>query len=176
MMGWWGDVLRSGQGRGCPGLTAYTPPWARIALEGGAIVITAVTGKTLSEGAHATGLPTDPDLIASRSRHGGKSRSKGIVGNDVPGAPTAGLHALTRDAKENLFTAWLDKHGGKGTKLYGAHSADGAHWSKNVLIYDSPEGTICECCHPSAAIDVAREFWRCRRALTKCGFLGRQGL
>ena len=142
-------------------LTRHRGP--RLALAGGAIVITAVTGKTLSDGPHAHGLPTDGDLIAWRSVDGGKSWSKGVVVNDVPGAPTEGLHALTSDGKGNLFAAWLDKRSGKGTKLYGARSTDGVHWSKNVLIYDSPEGTICECCHPSAAIDADGQIlvmWR----------------
>ena len=142
-------------------LTRHRGP--RIALAGNAIVITAVTGKTLSEGPHAHGLPADGDLIAWRSTDGGKSWSQGVVVNDVPGAPTEGLHALTSDAKGNLFAVWLDKRSAKGTKLYGAHSTDGVHWSKNVLIYDSPEGTICECCHPSAAIDADGQIlvmWR----------------
>jgi len=142
-------------------LTRHRGP--RIALSGGAIVITAVTGKTLSEGPHAHGLPVDGDLIAWRSVDGGKTWSKGVVVNDVPGAPTEGLHTLASDAKGNLFAAWLDKRSGKGTKLYGALSKDGIHWSKNVLIYDSPEGTICECCHPSAAFDGSGQIlvmWR----------------
>jgi hypothetical protein len=38
--------------------------------------------------------------------------------------------------------------------LQGARSTDGGlTWSKNVMIYRSPEGTICVCCHPSVAID-----------------------
>jgi hypothetical protein len=46
----------------------------------------------------------------------------------------------------------LDHRDGKGTKLYGARSSDsGATWSKNMAIYASPDGSICECCHPSAA-------------------------
>ena len=154
------DPVKVAEGAVLP-LTRHRGP--RIAFTGGAIVITAVTGKTLSEGAHARGLPTDGDLIAWRSVDGGKSWSKGIVVNDVPGAPTEGLHALASDGKGNLFAAWLDKRGGKGTKLYGAHSTDGVHWSRNVLIYDSPEGTICECCHPSAAIDADGQIlvmWR----------------
>ena len=84
--------------------------------------------------------------------------------NDAPGAPTEGLHSLAADAKGDLFAAWLDKRGGHGTKLYGARSTDGGvTWSKNVMIYDSPEGTICECCHPSVAIDAAGQIlvmWR----------------
>ena len=62
------------------------------------------------------------------------------------------------DAKGALFAAWLDKRG-KGTQLYGARSTDGgATWSKNIPIYKSPEGTICECCHPSIAIDAAGQI------------------
>ena len=154
------DPVKVAEGTVLP-LTRHRGP--RIALAGGAIVITAVTGKTLSEGPHAHGLPADGNLIAWRSVDGGKNWSTGIVVNDVPGAPTEGLHALASDAKGNMFAAWLDKRGAKGTKLYGAHSTDGVHWSKNVLIYDSPEGTICECCHPSAAIDADGQIlvmWR----------------
>ena len=133
-------------------LTRHRGP--RIAWSGGAIIISAVTGKTLSREQHAHGLPSDGDLMVWRSLDGGRTWSKGIVVNDVPGAPTEGLHTLAADARGNLFAAWLDKRGGSGTKLYGARSIDGgASWSKNVLIYQSPDRTICECCHPSAAID-----------------------
>jgi hypothetical protein len=46
---------------------------------------------------------------------------------------------------------WLDLRA-PGTRLYGAYSEDGGgHWSKNVLVYESPEKTICQCCDPSLA-------------------------
>jgi hypothetical protein len=131
----------------------------RIAISRNTIVITAVTGRTPSQEQHAHGLPSDGDLVAWRSTDEGKSWSKGVVINDVPGAPTEGLHALGADPNGNLFTAWLDKRGAKGTKLYGARSTDaGRTWSKNVQIYESPEGTICECCHPSVAIDATGQI------------------
>ena len=143
-------------------LTRHRGP--RIALSRRTVVITAVVGRTQAEGAHAHGLPSDGDLIAWHSNDGGKSWSNGVLVNDVRGAPTEGLHALAADAKGNLFTAWLDKRGGKGTRLYGARSTDGGlTWSKNVMIYESPEGTICECCHPSVAIDSSEQIlvmWR----------------
>ncbi len=143
-------------------LTHHRGP--RIAISGGAIVISAVMGKTLSHEQHAHGLPSDGDLVVWRSVDGGRKWSQGVVVNDVPGAPTEGLHSLAADARGNLFAAWLDKRGEKGTKLYGARSADGgATWSKNVLIYQSPDGTICECCHPSAALDPSGQalvMWR----------------
>ena len=38
--------------------------------------------------------------------------------------------------------------------MYGASSNDGGQtWSENRQIYSSPSGTVCECCHPSVAID-----------------------
>ena len=127
----------------------------RIAMTSGAIVIGAVGGKKLAEGPHAHGLPSDGDLWLWRSLDGGKTWSHGIRINDVAGAPTEGLHALAADAKGNLFAAWLDKRSGTGTELYGARLLDGGvTWSRNVRIYSSPDGTICQCCHPSVAIDA----------------------
>jgi hypothetical protein len=50
-----------------------------------------------------------------------------------------------------MFAVWLDKRT-EGTRLYAARSTDnGLTWSRNVMVYESPEGTICQCCHPSAS-------------------------
>jgi len=123
----------------------------RIAIAGPVIVITAVGGSKAAEGAHAHGLPSDGDLLSWRSVDRGRTWSKAVRVNDVAGAATEGLHTLAADPKGNLFAAWLDKRGA-GTKLYSARSTDGgATWSDNVLVYESPDGTICQCCHPSAA-------------------------
>ena len=142
-------------------LTRHRGP--RIVFANHAIVISAVVGRTLAGGPHAHGLPSDGDLIAWRSDDEGVRWSKGATVNDVPGASTEGLHALAADGRGNLFAAWLDRRG-KGVTLYGARSTDGGlFWSKNVRIYESTEGTICECCHPSVAIDSTRQIvvmWR----------------
>ena len=51
-----------------------------------------------------------------------------------------------------VVAAWLDLRAA-GTRLYAATSTDaGRSWSPNVLAYESPSGTICQCCHPSLAI------------------------
>ena len=136
----------------------------KLAFSRNAIVITAIVGRTLATGPHAHGLPSDGDLMAWRSTDGGKTWGKAIRINDVAGAPTEGLHSLAGNAHGHLFAVWLDKRSGHGTKLYGAKSTDGGlSWRKNTVIYDSPEGTICECCHPSAAIDAGGQIfvmWR----------------
>jgi hypothetical protein len=132
-------------------LTRHRGP--HIAISGGALVVTAVVGQTEAEGAHAHGLPSDGDLLAWRSTDRGITWSKPVRVNDIAAAPREGLHALAADGHGSLFAAWLDKRG-KGTALYGSWSSDsGATWTKNVKIYESPDGSICECCHPSAAFD-----------------------
>lgn len=123
----------------------------RVVISKGTIVVTAVVGHMAVPGSNAHGLPSDGDLLAWRSNDEGKTWSGGVRINDVPGAPREGLHTLAADGRGNLFAAWLDLRT-EGTRLYGAFSADsGATWSKNILLYESPDGTICPCCAPSAA-------------------------
>ena len=58
-----------------------------------------------------------------------------------------------------LFAVWLDLRTA-GTQLFGATSSDGGlTWSKNIPVYSSPGGTICQCCHPSLAIDETGKIW-----------------
>jgi hypothetical protein len=123
----------------------------RIAISGGALIVTAVIGQHVA----AYGLPSDGDLLTWRSVDGGMTWSKPIRVNDVAAAPREGLHTLAADGHGNLFAAWLDQRG-KGTRLYGAWCVDsGVTWSKNVQVYESSEGTICQCCHPTAVFDAA---------------------
>ncbi len=134
-----------------------------VAISGNTIVISAVVSQTAGSDAHAHGVAPDGDLFVWRSSDGGKTWSQAIQVNDVPRAPNEALHTLAADAKGNLFAAWLDHRTGK-TTLYGARSADaGATWSKNFLVYQSPDGTICECCRPSSAFTPDGELlvmWR----------------
>ena len=53
-----------------------------------------------------------------------------------------------------MHAAWLDLRE-KGTTLVTATSPDGGRtWQPNRKVYESPEGTICQCCHPSVAVDA----------------------
>ena len=118
----------------------------RIAIAGQAIVISAIAG--------AKGGGADGDLQAWRSTDGGRSWSPAVRINDVPAAAREGLHAMASDWERMVFAAWLDLRD-KGTRLYGSVSTDGgAMWSANRLIYASPDGHICECCHHSVAINA----------------------
>jgi hypothetical protein len=127
----------------------------RIAISGGAIVVTAVVGRIAAQGPHAHGMAADGDLLAWRSLDGGRTWTSGTRINDVPAAAHEGLHALAAGRRGHLFATWLDLRA-QGTRLFGATSRDGgATWSKNFLVYESPDGTVCQCCRPSAAVSPA---------------------
>ncbi len=131
----------------------------RIAILKDAIVITAIAGKKTATGPHAHGLPENGDLMVWRSTDRGKTWMQTSVVNDTAGAAREGLHALAAGPDGSLFAVWLDLRM-KGTQLYGASSKDGGlTWSKNVAIYASPGGTICQCCHPALSIDEGGRVW-----------------
>jgi hypothetical protein len=122
----------------------------RVVIAGNAIVVSAVASDY-------------GDLYAWRSTDGGRTWSKPATVNDEPKAAREGLHAMAADAEGRIAAAWLDLRA-KGTRLYGAFSGDaGNTWSKNVLLYESPDGAICECCAPSLVSLGGGEFavmWR----------------
>ena len=72
--------------------------------------------------------------------------------NDVDTVGKEGFMALSGD-KENLFAVWLDLRGNKHNKIVGARSRDGGKsWSKNIIVYASPDTTVCQCCKPSVVV------------------------
>jgi hypothetical protein len=121
----------------------------RVAFAKDAILVTAIGGSKLATGTHAHGLPADGSLFAWRSTDQGKTWSQPITVNDVPAAAREGLHSLAADSQGNALLVWLDLRA-TGTQLYASVSHNsGQTWSKNFLLYQSPGGTICQCCHPS---------------------------
>jgi hypothetical protein len=123
----------------------------RVVVSGNSIVVSAIASEP-------------GDLMTWRSTDGGHTWSNPAAINDTPKAAREGLHAMVGDREGHLAAAWLDDRGTKGKRLYGAFSNDaGGTWSRNVLLYESPEGTICECCDPSLAAMGHGEFtvmWR----------------
>jgi hypothetical protein len=77
-------------------------------------------------------------------------------------APAVKVNDADTVAKENLialaadgditFAVWQDLRSGYN-QLYGARSTDGGRtWSKNMLVYASPDKEVCSCCKPSVAV------------------------
>jgi len=77
--------------------------------------------------------------------------------NDVDTVAKEGLMALGADGN-NAFAAWLDLRD-KHNKIVGSKSTDGGKtWSKNIIVYASPDTTVCECCKPSVTIKGANVY------------------
>ena len=122
----------------------------RIAATDAALVITAIS--------HGDG-----DLRRWFSKDAGQSWQEGGAINDHAGSAREGLHALAGDGRGHVLVTWLDLRN-PGMELWRATSSDGGlSWSPNALVYRSPDGHICECCHPSAALQAdgtAAVMWR----------------
>jgi BNR repeat-like domain len=117
----------------------------RVAMTEKAVVVTAIGGEK--------GGGRDGDLWAWRSNDKGKSWSGPIQVNDVTSSAREGLHGMAAGPNGDLFCVWLDLRN-KGTQIFGSRSTDGgATWSANSLVYKSPGGSVCECCHPSVVYD-----------------------
>ncbi len=99
------------------------------------------------------------NLLAWQSRDNGATWTGPTQVNDAPNAAREGLHAMAMSSDGSVFCTWLDLRNGK-TQLFGATSTDGGMtWNTNREIYRSPDGSICECCHPSATFDSAGELY-----------------
>lgn len=117
----------------------------RVAVSGKQIFISAITGEI--------GGGKDGDLTLWLSKDQGKTWSAPTKINDQPASAREGLHAMTANDKR-ADCVWLDLRN-KRTELWHSTSTDqGITWSKNALVYQSPEKSICECCHPSLCYDA----------------------
>ncbi|WP_295670946.1 hypothetical protein [uncultured Mucilaginibacter sp.] len=82
----------------------------------------------------------------------GQWKSMGIV-NDLKGSAPEGLMGISSDKKDHFYAVWLDTRAGGGNNIYfSSLSAKTAHWSKNRLVYRSPDKLVCGCCKPNIAV------------------------
>jgi hypothetical protein len=127
----------------------------RIVVTSDAICVTAIGGKQ--------GKGRDGDVLAIRSVDGGRTWQLASQVNDVADSAREGLHAMAASPAGEICCVWLDLRNRK-TEIMGSISKDGgATWGKNFLVYKSPDGSVCECCHPSVAYDragVLHVMWR----------------
>jgi hypothetical protein len=82
----------------------------------------------------------------------GEWKAMGIV-NDLKGSAPEGLMGLAADKKDGFYAVWLDTRAGGGNNIYFSTLADQAiAWSKNRLVYRSPDKLVCGCCKPNIAV------------------------
>lgn len=120
-----------------PGAFSYAMRGPQIAAAANGIIVTVCT--------------KDGNIYSFHKEVNSSWKRSGKV-NDEDTVCKEGLMALSADGN-NAFAAWLDLRGNKRNKIYGARSADGGiTWSRNILIYASPDSTVCECCKPSVVV------------------------
>ncbi len=117
----------------------------RITVFGDSMIITAIGGKQ--------GKGRDGDVLAWRSNNRGETWSGPVQVNDKDDSAREGLHAMASSSTGEAWCTWLDLRN-EQTELYASKSVDGgATWSRNQLVYRSPDKSICECCHPTIALN-----------------------
>ncbi|TKK69929.1 exo-alpha-sialidase [Ilyomonas limi] len=127
-----------------PGLVDYATRGPQIAATNNGVVVIAVNkqGNIFSYIKNTAGKWTKASKV-----------------NDTDTTNKEGFLGLSSDSEHTLFAIWLDVRGTHHNQVYGARSVDGGKsWQKNVLIYASPDGHVCECCKPSVAIQGNNVF------------------
>lgn len=126
-----------------PSLVAVLPKLFSFAMRGPQVSAT-------NNGIIVTACTSKGNIYSYYKENG--NWKQGARVNDVDTVAKEGLMALSADG-ENAFAVWLDLRGNKRNKIYGANSSDGGKtWSKNWMIYTSPDTSVCECCKPSVAM------------------------
>ena len=73
--------------------------------------------------------------------------------NDHPGSAEEGLMALTADKEDNFYATWLDIRLDKMNNIFfSSVKGNSLKWTKNTLVYKSPDKHVCECCKPNIAV------------------------
>jgi hypothetical protein len=116
----------------------------RIAATSDSIVITAIGG--------AIGKGRDGDVLSWRSPDRGATWQGPVRVNDSADSAREGLHAMASGPDGSVWCVWLDLRD-RRSEIYGSRSMDGgATWEPNIRVYQSPDGSVCECCHPSVIV------------------------
>ena len=101
---------------------------------------------------------TEPGDIFAFTKEGKGGWSKPVRINEEKETAKEALASLSSDGMI-AYAVWLGIRTPKGQNVIGARSLDGGKtWSKNILVYTSPDSTVCECCKPSVIIKGNKVF------------------
>jgi hypothetical protein len=122
-----------------------------------------------------TAIGRDGALVSWHSSDKGRTWTGPTLVNDRAASAREGLHALAAGPRI-AHVVWLDLRDGK-TKIFASRSLRaGRSWEPNRLVYESPDGAVCECCQPTIAADDKGEvvvMWRNSLAGARDMFLAR---
>ncbi|MGN6539366.1 MAG: hypothetical protein ACTHKY_01025 [Ginsengibacter sp.] len=134
----------NGQSFSSPSVVAVVPDLFSFAMRGPQIAVN-------NSGVIITACTTNGNIFSYYKEK--ENWKQGMRVNDADTIAKEGLMALAADG-ENAFAVWLDLRGNKRNKIYGAQSSDGGKsWSKNIMVYTSPDTGVCPCCKPSVLMN-----------------------
>ncbi|MGI8584012.1 MAG: hypothetical protein ACR2KX_17585 [Chitinophagaceae bacterium] len=135
---------KSGKSFASPSLVAVLPMLFASAMRGPQIAAAA-------NGLVVTACTKNGNIFSYKKQASGKW-TKALKVNDENESAKEALMALSADGL-NAYAIWLSVKSPKGQNVYGAKSVDGGKtWAKNILVYASPDSTVCECCKPSVTM------------------------
>jgi hypothetical protein len=127
-----------------PSLVAILPKLMASSMRGPQIV-------SVDHGLLVTACTNTGNIYCYKSDLSGKWTNTKII-NDTHESAKESLMALSAEGL-HVFAIWLGVKNPKGQNIYGSKSIDGGKtWTKNIVVYASPDGTVCECCKPSVAV------------------------
>jgi hypothetical protein len=133
-----------GKSYSTPSLVAVLPGLFASAMRGPQIA-------AVKNGLVIIACDKEGNLFCYRKNAAGKWYQSQQV-NNTNGISKEGLTALDADGS-NAYAVWLGVNNPKGQSVYLARSVDGGKtWNKNIIVYASPSGTVCECCKPSLKV------------------------
>ena len=89
--------------------------------------------------------------------HKSRKWTKETFANDLAGSAPEGLMSIAADQADNFYTVWLDNREDKNNKICFAKTTNkGISWTKNKMVYKSPDKTVCECCKPSIVVSQSK--------------------
>lgn len=97
-----------------------------------------------------TAMDKEGNIHSFKLNHLTKAWAKTGNANDSNGSAPEGLMALTADKEDNFYAVWLDlRLERKNNICFSSFSGKTADWSKNIMVYRSPDEHVCECCRPN---------------------------
>jgi hypothetical protein len=110
-------------------------------------------GPQIASSAHytiVTAMDKSGSIHCFRLNNSTKEWEKMGTINDVKASAPEGLMGIAADKNDNFYAVWLDIRTGNHNQVYfSTLSGKAKQWSPNTLIYQSPDGHVCECCKPS---------------------------
>ena len=101
-----------------------------------------------------TAIDKEGTIHSYSYNHLKKTWNKSDDVNDSKGSAVEGLMALTADRNDNFYATWLDIRLDKKNNIFlSSIAGKSSTWTRNLMVYKSPDEHVCECCKPNISFN-----------------------